>query len=123
MAPLPGAARDCEIMKKCLEKYQIKEQDVVDLSNNPTADQTGRALDELSKRIRQGKQSEPPENYLVVLLFAGHGILRDGEQTLLYNEFNQRTGWYKEFRAEAKLRTWAEIFPNLYIIGIFACCR
>ena len=25
--------------------------------------------------------------------------------------------------AEAKLRLWAEIFPNAYIVGIFACCR
>ena len=27
------------------------------------------------------------------------------------------------FKAEAKLRLWAEIYPNCYIIGIFACCR
>ena len=26
-------------------------------------------------------------------------------------------------QAEAKLRGWAEIYPNAYIIGIFACCR
>ena len=24
---------------------------------------------------------------------------------------------------ENKLRSWAEIYPNLYMISIFACCR
>ena len=26
-------------------------------------------------------------------------------------------------RAEKKIRHWAEIFPNSYLIGIYACCR
>lgn len=27
------------------------------------------------------------------------------------------------FNAEAKLRQWSEIYPNAYVIGVFACCR
>ena len=27
------------------------------------------------------------------------------------------------FSAEAKLRSWAEIYHQVYTIGIFACCR
>ena len=44
-------------------------------------------------------------------------------QCLLYNEYDPRNKFYKILMAEAKLRGWAEIYPNSYIIGIFACCR
>ena len=57
------------------------------------------------------------------MLFAGHGILKDGMQVMLYNEYDQATGFYKLLKAEQKIRIWAEIFPNFYGIGIFACCR
>ena len=63
------------------------------------------------------------EKYLVIFLFAGHGLQLDGMQVMLYNEFNQKQSFYKLFRAEAKLRSYAEIYHNAYIIGIFACCR
>ena len=42
---------------------------------------------------------------------------------MLYNEFNPKTNFYALFRAEKKLRQFAEIYPNAYVIGIFACCR
>ena len=96
---------------------------MIDLSDNPSSTETGKQLELLSRRIRQGKQAKPPENYLVVMLFAGHGILKDGMQVLLYNEYDHETGFYKMLKAEAKMRIWAEIFPNLYILGIFASCR
>ena len=80
-------------------------------------------MDKLSKRLREGKKARPPENYLVIILFAGHGILKDGMQALLYNEYDQAAGFYKIMKAESKLRVWAEIYPNLYVIGVFACCR
>ena len=39
------------------------------------------------------------------------------------NEYDESTRFYKLFKAEAKLRAWASIFPNAYLITIFACCR
>ena len=110
-------------MIQCLEKYQIKEEDVIDLSNNPSTKATGDALDALSKDLREGKKSDPAVNYLIVFIFAGHGIIKEGQQVLLYNEFDPETGFYKLFRAEQKMRGWALIYPNLFVIGIFACCR
>ena len=62
-------------------------------------------------------------NYLVIFLFAGHGMLYEGRQVLLYNEFEKSTRFYKMFLAEQKLRSFAELYPNAYLIGIFACCR
>ena len=47
----------------------------------------------------------------------------EGQQNLLYNEFDNNQKFYRLLRAEAKLRTFAEIYPNSYIISIFACCR
>ena len=77
----------------------------------------------VSKRISDGKKKTPVENYLVIFLFAGHGMLKDGMQVMLYNEYDKKAEFYKLMMAEAKLRGWAEIYPNSYIIGIFACCR
>ena len=59
----------------------------------------------------------------MIFLFAGHGLMQEGQQVLLYNEFDARDKFYRLLRAEAKLRTFAEIYPNSYIISIFACCR
>ena len=62
-------------------------------------------------------------NYLVIFLFAGHGLLKDGQQVLVVNEFDQKTSFYKFFMAENTLRNLAEVCPNAYLVGIFACCR
>lgn len=63
------------------------------------------------------------EKYLIVCLFAGHGFMIDGLQVMICNEFNQKERFYKVFKAESLLRCYAEIYPNSYMIGIFACCR
>lgn len=99
------------------------EHDIIDCTNNPTAKEVDKHMSALSKEMRKGKTASPVENYLVIFLFAGHGVLRDGMQAMLYNEFDNRCNFYKFLMAEKKLRGWAEIYPNSYIIGIYACCR
>ena len=47
----------------------------------------------------------------------------DGEQVLVINEFNKRTGFYQIWNAEADIRTMAKKHPNTFSVGIFACCR
>ena len=49
-------------------------------------------------------------NYLVIFLFAGHGMIKEGAQVLLYNEFDENTGYYKMFKAEETIRQWAAQF-------------
>ena len=73
--------------------------------------------------LKAGKKKKPLEKYLLIFLFAGHGLMVDGLQNLVYNEFDPNSKFYKLLRAEAKLRAYAEIYPNSYIISIFACCR
>ena len=73
--------------------------------------------------LKSGKAAIPPVNYLVIFLFACHGVLLEGTTHILLNEYDEKTGYYKLFPAEKKLRTYAETYPNAYILGIFACCR
>ena len=114
---------DCIKLRQCLVKFEIMDQDIYDLSDNPTMQQVGKVFDSISKELRESKKKKPADKHLLVFLFAGHGVLRDGMQFLIYNEYNKREGFYQMLSAEAKLRSWAEIYPQTYIIGIFACCR
>ena len=101
---LEQVKKDCETLRGCLQKFEIMEQDIIDLSNNPTMNETGKVLDKISKELRESKKMKPPEKHLIVFLFAGHGVLRDGMQFLIYNEWNKREKFYHMLSAEAKLR-------------------
>ena len=80
-------------------------------------------MKDISLKLRKGKNSTPPETYLLFLLFACHGVLRDGVQWIVCNEYDKKDKFYGMCNIEIKLRNWAEIYPNAYIVGIFACCR
>ena len=58
-----------------------------------------------------------------MMLFAGHGIMKDGMQTLVLNQYCERTQFYKLLLVEKAIRGWAVNYPNAYVIAIFACCR
>ena len=47
----------------------------------------------------------------------------EGQQVMLYNEFDPAEKFYKRLKAECQLRSMAEDFANSYLIAIFACCR
>ena len=49
--------------------------------------------------------------------------MKDGMHSMLYNEFDLKTRYYKMLRAEQKIRSWAELYPNSYTIGIFESSR
>ena len=123
-ADIPSSKRDCIQLKRCLQKYEIMFEDIYDLSDDPTPEETETVLATISKKVREGKNKcIPIENYLIICLFAGHGVLKDGMQTMMYNVYDRKNGFYKFMNAEKKMRGWAQIYPNAYIIGIFACCR
>ena len=107
-----------------LDYYKIddKEDVVVDLSNNPTEKEFEQAyLKEIAALLKKGKEDKI--NYLTIFLFAGHGIMKDGMQCLVLNEFDPETGFYKLLPVEEKIRLYGTVFPNSYNIAIFACCR
>ena len=71
-----------------LEKYNIKsDEQVYDLSNDPSEEETMEVLYKIKDKLMAGNKATPPQNYLIFFFFAGHGLLKDGGQALLYNEF------------------------------------
>ena len=78
---------------------------------------------QIHRKLRAGKSKKPMERYLLFFMFTGHGLLTDGMQNLIFNDYDPKTNFYKMYRAEAKIRSFAETYPNSYVIGIFACSR
>ena len=104
--------------------YGIKdEKDVYLLDEDPTLEEAHSVMRTIAKRIKDGKKETPARNFVIICLFAGHGILMDGFQVLLVNEYNSATMYYKMFTAEKIIRHYASKYSNSYWISIFACCR
>ena len=59
----------------------------------------------------------------MICLFAGHGVLKDGAQCLIYNEYVAKTNFYRVLTAEKVVRGTADAYTNAYMVCIFACCR
>ena len=75
-----------------------------------------------SVQIHKRMQKQPDKRFCVIKLYAGHGILKGGVQTIVINEFEKK-GFYKLYDAEGAVRLIARMNPNAYMITIFACCR
>ena len=111
-------------MHDCLLRYELQEKDILNLYDDDISDkQFSDAINSVSKELRAAKKSSPQEKHLLFVFFASHGILRDGTQWIVLNEYDKKKEYYKLFGAELKMRSWAEIYPSTYIISIFACCR
>ena len=67
--------------------------------------------------------SDPDRQFCLIWLFAGHGILKLGMQTIVVNEFDKTSTFYKLYNAEEIIRVMANGNQNAYMITIFACCR
>ena len=66
-------------MRIFLEKFGVKKkEDIYLLDNNPTKIETMKAFMDIEKRLRAGKAATPRVNYLLICVFAGHGINRGG---------------------------------------------
>ena len=94
-----------------------------DLSGNPTLKDVTTAFKKIYAKLKAGYNAPKRVNYLVIVFIAGHGVLKDGGQIILLNEFDKFKGYYKDHKTENQLRWLAKNFPNSYIVGIFACCR
>ena len=76
-----------------------------------------------TRETRVAKKNSPVENILTVFLFAGRGMIFEGYQVLLYDEYDPINGFFKKFVAEKKICSWAEIYHNTYILCIISCDR
>ena len=103
----PYARHECELVKQVLKKYQVKPENIYGDTRDPTSKQWTEILSMISGRLRSGARKEPPENFLIIYAFAGNGIIKDGRFCMLFNEYDLNTRYYKMFRAEEKIRSWA----------------
>ena len=72
------AKQDCHDMRECLKHYGLLEANTYNLDQNPSLGQVQQTMMKIRERILQGKKQRPMVNYMVIFLFAGHGLLKDG---------------------------------------------
>ena len=75
------------------------------------------------KTLKEAEEERPSEKYLVICLFATHGVIKGGTQQIIVNEYDRRTKFYRLFPAEKNMSNLAMNLSNSYVIGVFACCR
>ena len=73
----------------------------------------------LAKHLKKN----PKDTILILRCFACHGMIQDGRQIILTNEFEKSRQFYKVLGVEQNIRENARNFSNAYLITIFACCR
>ena len=68
-------------------------------------------------------KGEPEETILTLSCYASHGMIQDGRQVILVNEYASDKGFYKIVGVEENTRMLAMKYSNAYLIVIYACCR
>ena len=72
-------------------------------------------------------KSSPKKKFLGLFLHAGHGMMRDGVQCFVLNQFQKKLpngqGYYYLQSVEIDIRNLSKQCKNAYIVAIFACCR
>ena len=61
--------------------------------------------------------------HLGIFFIAGHGMIHEGTQRLLLNEFDKQKKFYKLFPIETHIRNMTKFQKNSYLIVTMACCR
>ena len=61
--------------------------------------------------------------HLGIFFVAGHGMIHEGTQRLLLNEFDKQRKFYKLFPIEIHIRNMTKYQKNSYLIVTMACCR
>ena len=62
-----------------------------ELIDDPSYEKFMSVFSEIALEMDIAKNSRPRENIVVIWLFAGHGILQDGGQTMVLNEYDPYT--------------------------------
>ena len=118
----PHADQDCVQMRDFLLKFGLPEENIHYLQD-PSEHAANCAYMDLLEQLTAGRRADPPEDYLVVHCFSASAIQVNGMQSLLLNEYDEESSFYRLFEAEDLLRGLADEFSNLYQIGIFTSHR
>ena len=68
-------------------------------------------------------RDKPESLFFGLLLFAGHGMIKEGVQAFVLNQFDPNIGFYKLIKIELNIRYTSNELKNAYLVAIFACCR
>ena len=68
-------------------------------------------------------RKDPKKVHLGIFFLAGHGMICDGTQHFLLNEFCKSREFYKLYPIERIARTLTETMKQSYLIVVVACCR
>ena len=117
-ADLPGIHNDRKYFEKITTRFGFKSHEHISL-----IDPDMKKSIEMTKALNLLYKENPLEMIFTLLCFATHGMIQDGRQIVLVNQFNSEKGFYRSYGAEQNMRDSAKRFPNAYIVGIFACCR
>ena len=63
------------------------------------------------------------EKIAIIWVFACHGGMQNGLQTVIVNQYCRKTRYYKLWHVENLIRQLARKYPSSFHVGIFACCR
>ena len=80
-------------------------------------------MNKLILGVHKMLKKEPDVKYFGLLLYAGHGMIRDGVQCFLINQFSKQDEFYVLNSVETNIRDISKWNKNAYLVAIFACCR
>ena len=128
-ADLPQVVNDEKDGKTVLEFLDITDygpdnawilnKDIEDPDQSITEKQALQMVTKLTKIFKQN----PNEMHLGIFFIAGHGMIHEGTQRLLLNEFDKTKKFYKLFPIEIHIRNMTKFQTNSYLIVTMACCR
>ena len=121
---MPPLGKNCKSdivkIKNKIKKYgYCTKENLFKLTGKPQYSDVTKAKKKITERLRL----KPDKKHSIIVVTAGHGMIFNGSQALLLNQFEKSTQFYKMWAVEISVRDIARAFPNSHIIAIFACCR
>ena len=89
------------------------------MENDPNIEQCDDTINDIKKRLCEN----PDQNFFIIYVLKGRGMMSNGQQVVLLNEYCKTTNFYKIWYVEASIRDIALSFPNAYQLALFACSR
>ena len=90
---LRTVTEDCKAIRKAGAQYNFKDEGLNGMYRmlNPTFKQWVNVKLDINRRCKEN----PETGHIILSCFAGHGMLKNGKQILLTNEFDSNRGFYK----------------------------
>ena len=97
----------------------ILNKNIEDSEESITEKQANQFLVAMNKRLK----ANPNKMQLGVFFVAGHGMIHEGTQRVLLNQFCKQRKFYKLWPIEIMIRQTTDSMRNSYLIVTMACCR